>query len=166
MTGRWIFLLLIFFKGAHANVAVDELNALLAKKNKSLVTASQTNHSTEMEKNLRDNYYFIFVYKGACPHCHNFAPTLKDFASTFHFKVRAYSLDNQPLDAYQGLPLTSALFNTLFIAGGYKPQVPALFLVNRHTLDAYAVMFGEAMPYELANRVKELMDHIEEKYRD
>jgi type-F conjugative transfer system pilin assembly thiol-disulfide isomerase TrbB len=166
MKYRWIVLLWAFFQCAYANVAVDELNALLAKKESGAAASAPTKEQTNMIKNIRENYYFVFIYKGSCPHCHNFAPVLDDFASTFHFKVNSYSLDNQALAPFQGTPLTPELFNTFFIIGGYKPQVPALFLVNRHTLDAYAVLFGETKPYVLANRVKELMEHIEEKYHD
>jgi len=168
MKGCWIHLLLLLTMAnrAHANVAVDELNALLAKK--MLTKHSRLNVTTRsgMIKNLAENYYFVFIYKGSCPHCHHFAPVLKDFTDTFHINVKSYSLDDAPLDAFKGPPLTPELFQTFFVAGGYKPAVPALFLVNRHTQDAFAVLFGEAQDYELANRVHELMQHIEEKYND
>ena len=147
-----------------ANVAVDELNTLLANKGRVEAKVIDTKASSIELKNLSDNYYFIFVYKGTCPHCHKFAPVLKDFSDTFHVKVDAYTLDNEPLPEFQGAPLTPALFQTLFVAGSYKPMVPALFLVNRHTGDAYAVLFGEAKNYELANRMGDLMKHIEDKY--
>ena len=70
------------------------------------------------------------------------------------------------MDGFEGHPLPPELFQTFFVAGSYKPMVPALFLVNRHTLDAYAVLFGEASPYQLARRVNEMMQHIEEKFND
>ncbi len=159
---RVMMILLMALNSAHANVAVDELNHLL-EKNKARA-AYQVTTPSSMVKNIEDNYTFVFIYKGSCPHCHNFAPILKDFTDSFHFKVAAYSLDNEPLPEFPGAKLTPELFQAFFVAGGYKPAVPALFMVNRHTGDAYAVMFGEAHDYELANRVSELMKHIEEKY--
>ena len=83
-----------------------------------------------------------------------------------NIRVRAFSLDNESLDGFDATPLTPELFQTFYVAGGYKPTVPALFLVNRHTLEAYAVLFGEATPYQLAKRVHELKQHIEEKFHD
>ena len=163
---RWILLLLMFTNTVFANVAVDKLNALLSKKESAERFKSALKATTPEIKNISENYYFVFIYKGSCPHCHNFAPVLKDFADSFHFLVTPYSLDNEPLPEFKGAPLTPALFQTFYVNGGYKPSVPALFLVNRHTLDAYAVLFGEAKDYELANRVSELMKHIEEKYHE
>lgn len=163
---RRLFLLvfvLMFPPLSFANVAVDELNALLAKKQ--TPKAKATVESPQI-KDLRDNYYLVFIYKSTCPHCHKFAPILKDFTDTFKLKVRAYTLDNEPLDGFEAKPLTPELFQSFYAAGGYKPVVPALFLVNKHTLEAYAVLFGEATAYQLARRVHELKQHIEEKFRE
>ncbi|BCA97258.1 hypothetical protein TUM19329_36190 (plasmid) [Legionella antarctica] len=159
MRRTMLLLLLILTQAAYANVAVDELNALLTPK------ATAQKQDPEI-KDLSDNYYFVFIYRATCPHCHNFAPILNDFSETFHIKVRAYSLDNAPLDGFEASPLTPDLFQTFYVGGGYKPTVPALFLVNRHTLEAYAVLFGEASPYQLARRIHELKQHIEEKFHD
>ena len=155
-------MLVMLNASAMANQALDELNTLLAKKQTS--TALAKPKVTSEIKNLSDNYYFVFIYKGTCPHCHNFAPILSDFAKTFNVQVQSYSMDAAPLDEFQGEPLTPELFQTFYVNSGYKPSVPALFLVNRHTADAYAVLFGEAEDYELARRVHELVKHIEEKY--
>lgn len=161
MKMRLVLLLLIFAPATFANVAVDELNALLTENKTTLVGRRVPMNAI---KNLSENYYFVFIYKGSCPHCHRFAPVLKDFSDTFHLKVTSYRLDNASLPEFKGVALTPELFQTFYVAGGYKPAVPALFLVNRHTSEAYAVLFGEAKDYELANRVNELMKHIEEKY--
>lgn len=163
---RWILVLLLVTKAACANVAIDELNIILAKKEPAKTEVTPTKVLSPIIKNLSENYYFVFIYKSTCPHCHKFAPVLKDFSDSFHIEVKPYSLDNQPLSELSGMPLTPELFQTFYVMGGYKPAVPALFLVNRHTGDAYAVLFGEAHDYELANRVNELMGHIEEKYHD
>ena len=117
-------------------------------------------------KDLSENYYFAFVYRSDCPHCHQFVPTLFDFAQTFHVGIDAYSIDGRKLDGIQGKPLTSDLFQTFYVSGGYKPMVPALFLVNRDTLQTYPVLFGEASPYQLARRINELMQHIEGRFNE
>ncbi|MBA2650230.1 MAG: type-F conjugative transfer system pilin assembly thiol-disulfide isomerase TrbB [Legionella sp.] len=163
MIVRILLLLLSLIQTSHANVAVEELNALLLKKEtfKSMVQTS----NPEI-KDLSDNYYFVFIYRSNCPHCHKFAPILKDFSGSFHIKVHSYSLDSTPINGFGANPLTPELFQALYVSGGFKPAVPALFLVNRHTLEAYAVLFGEASPYQLARRVHELKQHIEEKFHE
>ena len=159
-----IFLLILFLlPTAYANVAVERLNHLLAKKE---VVSGEQNQASPLIKDLQENYYLVFIYRSTCPHCHQFAPVLKDFSTHFHVDVKAYSLDGQPIKGFKANPLTSQLFQTFYVAGGYKPAVPALYLVNRDTLQAYAVLFGEATPYELARRINELMEHIEEKFHD
>ncbi|HHF0526725.1 TPA: type-F conjugative transfer system pilin assembly thiol-disulfide isomerase TrbB [Legionella anisa] len=158
-----IFTLLLIAKPLEANVAVDELNALILKKQAPKAVIQKENAEI---KDLSSNYYFAFIYRSTCPHCKKFSPILKDFSDTFHIKVRAFSLDNEPLDGFDTTPLTPELFQTFYVEGRYKPTVPALFLVNRHTLEAYAVLFGEATPYQLAKRVHELKQHIEEKFHD
>ena len=164
MIVRIIFLLLCsVISPLHANVAVEELNALLLKKQ---APKAFTQKESAEAKNLSQNYYFAFIYRSTCPHCKKFSPVLKDFSETFHIKVRAFSLDGESLDGLDTTPLTPELFQTFYVSGGYKPTVPALFLVNRHTLEAYAVLFGEATPYQLAQRVHELKQHIEEKFND
>lgn len=160
----WLFILtMLFTQISQANPALDDLHRILNKKQRVTITVNKTANQATLHK-IREDYYFIFIYKGACPHCHKFAPTLKDFATTFGFEIQAFSLDHKPLKEFQGTPLTPELFQTLFIGGGYKPAVPALFMVNRYTLETYAVLFGEARAYELASRVHELIGHIEEKF--
>ena len=144
-----------------ANEAINSLNALLEKKEQI------QHHKIEASKEIKDlseNYYFVFMYKSTCPHCHQFAPILKDFSDAFQIGVKSYSLDGAPLNEFYGKPLTASIFQTFYVGGGYKPTVPALFLVNRHTKEAYAVLFGEANAYQLARRVHELKKHIEEKF--
>ena len=161
---RWMLLLLCCLQNvSYANVAVDELNAQLAKKER--LQTKAPNVSKRLH-DLSQHYYFIFIYRGTCPHCHQFAPVIKDFVETFHVDMKAYGIDNASLDGFKGQPLTPKLFQTLYVSGGYKPIVPALFLINRDTLEAYPVLFGEASPYQLARRMNELMEHIEGRFHD
>ncbi len=144
-----------------ANVAVDEINSILQKKEALKIT--KTRVPAEL-KDLQDNYYFVFIFRSTCPHCHNFAPVLKDFTDNFHLKVKSYSIDGKSLPEFKAKRLTSDLFQTYYVNGGFKATVPALYLVNKHTSQAYAALFGEANYYQLANRTHELMKHIKEKY--
>ena len=160
---RILFLFCCLQSTSYANVAIEQLNAKLAEKNR--VNQSEP-VASPLIKELSEHYYFVFIYRGACPHCHAFAPILMDFVKTFHVDVDAYHLDGDTMDGLNSHPLTPELFQTFYAKGGYKPIVPALFLVNRDTLEAYAVLFGEATPYELAKRVNELMQHIQGRFND
>ncbi|STX84870.1 conjugative transfer protein TrbB [Legionella donaldsonii] len=156
-----LLLLCLFTTLANANVAVDELNTLLAHQ-----TGIHGEKPSPELRDLSDNYYLLFIYRSDCPHCHQFAPVLADFAKTFKVNVEAYSVDGKPLAGFEANRLSPELFHTLYLNGGFKTAVPALFLVNRHTLQTYAVLFGEASPYELAARFHELMQHIKEQFND
>lgn len=159
---RFMLLLLCLFTTlANANVAVDELNTLLAHQ-----TGNHAEDASSERRDLSDNYYLLFIYRSDCPHCHQLAPVLADFAQTFKVDVDAYSVDGKPLAGFSARRLSPELFHTLYLNGGFKTAVPALFLVNRHTLQTYAVLFGEASPYELAARLHELMQHIKEQFND
>ena len=159
---RYLITLIIFISlGANANIAVDEINSIIQKKEPSKTVQTQT--SPEL-KDLQDNYYFVFIYRSTCPHCHKFAPVLKDFTDNFNLKVKSYSIDGQSLPEFKAERLTAEMFQTFYVNGGYKATVPALYLVNKHTLQAYAAIFGEANYYQLASRTHELMKHIKEKY--
>lgn len=164
MKQRLLFVILYFLTThAFANVALDELTMLLHQKETKQAWDSTRNKRIQ---ELREEYYFIFVYRSTCPHCHQFAPVLKDFTSYYNIPVQAYSLDNESLEGFDSANLTPELFQTLYVSGGYKPVVPALYLVNRPTNQAYPVLFGEAQPAQLARRVDELMSHLEEKFHD
>lgn len=161
--GLLILVFLILAPFSFANVALDELNLMLSKKQEQQVALKANNKRIE---ELREQYYFIFVYRSTCPHCHQFAPILRDFTSFFKIPVEAYSLDGEPLAGFDSATLSPELFQTLYVSGEYKPVVPALYLVNRTMNQAYAVLFGEAQPAQLAARVDELMSHLEEKFHD
>ena len=159
---RLLLTLIMFISfTASANVAVDEINSILQKREALKIT--QTQVSPEL-KDLQDNYYFVFIFRSTCPHCHNFAPVLKDFVDNFHLQVKPYSIDGKSLPEFKAKTLTAQLFQTYYVNGGFKATVPALYLVNKHTSQAYAALFGEANYFQLANRTHELMKHIKENY--
>lgn len=144
-----------------ANQALDAIQEIAKIRE----TKSHSNSSQDSKvKMLSENYYFVYIFKASCPHCKKFAPVLKSFADEFHVRVKSYSFDGSPALDFTAAPLTPELFKTFYVDGNYKPSVPALFLVNNHTHEAFAVLFGEAEPYELSQRVDKLLEHIEERF--
>ncbi|MDA0910334.1 MAG: conjugal transfer protein TraF [Proteobacteria bacterium] len=170
---KYAFLILITICSItplYANVAADQINAIMGENAKN-ISSNQLTHSTVKDtakvpktiKDLQNDYYFVFFYRSTCPHCHKFAPTLKDFANYYHIKIKAYSTDGGDLDGLHGKQMTADDYRQYFLQGGFKPVVPALYLQNKYTDQVYPVLFGEAQPFELAQRVNELMTHIEEQ---
>lgn len=143
---------------ADANQATAQIHQLMAQH------ATQVNNtSSPVIQNLKANYEFVVFFRSTCPHCHRFIPILKDFAHYYGIKITAYSVDSQDLDDLHARKMTSNQYQDYYLQGGFKPAVPALFLQNKHTDQAYPVLFGEATPYQLAKRVHELMLHIQER---
>lgn len=154
---------LLFAQSLYANQALNELN--LITKEKSAIQNAKFTHSKELD-DLQKNYELIFIHRSNCPHCHQFAPVLDDFSRTFSINVKAYSVDGGQLAPFESEKLSSEHFRTFFLSSGFKPIVPALFLLNKETFTAYPVLFGEAEPYQLASRISELMEHIKEQFND
>lgn len=111
-------------------------------------------------QDLQSNYEFVLFFRSNCPHCHRFVPILKDFATYYGIKIIAYSTDGPDLDGLHARKMTASEYKDYFLQGGFKAVVPALYLQNKHTDQAYPVLFGEAEPYQLAKRINELMQHI------
>ena len=154
MTALWVL-------PCMANQALDAIQEIAKiREAKSNLNSAQDGKA----KMLSENYYFVYIFKETCPHCKKFTPVLKSFADEFHVHVESYRFDGGPALEFNAKPLTPELFKTFYVDGNYKPSVPALFLVNNHTHEAYAVLFGEAEPYELSQRVDKLLEHIEERF--
>lgn len=155
---RLFIILLMFSCQCVANVAIDEINQIIEAKsiNKKQMVSKRSDIF------LRD-YEFIFVFRSTCPHCHKFAPVLKDFSDTFSIKVNAYSFDGPDIKGFKSNPLSKDLLQALFLDAGFKTVVPALYLINKETQETYPVLFGEATPAQLAIRISQLMQKIKER---
>jgi len=159
-----VLILLLIMQGINANPALDDLNTILNNPYQANLK-TVTKGSSELV-DLQSHYELVFIYRSDCPHCHNFAPILDDFSRHFKIKIKAYSVDGGSLSPFKGEPLSPELFRTFFLSGGFKPMVPALFLLNQETNQAYPVLFGEAEPYQLASRIEALVGHIKEQFND
>ena len=156
-----LFTMVLWTLPSMSNQALDAIQEIAKIRE---AKSSSNSVQDSKAKMLSENYYFVYIFKATCPHCKKFAPTLKNFADEFHVHVDSYSFDGGPVLEFNAKPLTPELFKTFYVDGNYKPSVPALFLVNNHTHEAYAVLFGEAEPYELSQRVDKLLEHIEERF--
>ena len=154
---------LVMIQTSYANVAANQIHSLLKPKVTQQQSQLENPKNIRELKDLQSDYFFVFFYRSTCPHCHRFAPILKDFANYYHIKIVAYSTDGGDLDGLHGQRMTADEYRQYFLQGGFKAAVPALYLQNKYTDQVYPVLFGEAQPYELAQRMSELMKHIEEQ---
>lgn len=118
----------------------------------------------QVNKNKEQGFFsthgLILFYGSLCPHCKQFAPILKRWATHHKVEVLPLSLDNQPLPEFpQFLPATTEWINTAF--GSTAIQYPALFLLNPTTNALYPVGFGSMTDAELTNRLEMLIPKIE-----
>lgn len=152
---RFFYVLLLMSASvvSNANVAVDNINEIINKTEK-----------TESVQNIFKEYEFIYIFKSTCPHCKNFTPIIHNFTETYHVPITGYSVDGGKADGIKSKLIEPEVFNALFNEASYKPVVPALFLLNKHTNQAYAVTFGEASAVDLASRLSELLKKIKENY--
>ncbi|STX81706.1 conjugative transfer protein [Legionella busanensis] len=102
----------------------------------------------------------ILFYGSRCPHCQQFAPILKRWASHKHADVLPLSLDNEPLPEFPNYgPATTEWINLAF--GSNTINYPALFVVNHKTSTLYTVGFGSMTEAELNDRMADLISKIQ-----
>lgn len=155
---RLLFILMLFFANTPllANVPANQIHALLKKPVPSITRADK------LLSALHQHYRFVVFFKSTCPHCHRFIPVLEDFAHNFGIAILGISVDGPDLDGLKSRKMTADDYKDYFLEAGFKAIVPALYLENTDTQQVYPVLFGEAAPYQLAERMAALTKHIEE----
>ena len=106
-----------------------------------------------------ENHHLLFIFSSHCPHCHNQAPILKACAQNKHFKIEAYSLDNQGFPDFPDAQIPADdLLMTAF--SGQSIQTPAIFILNTETLALYPLAIGEVGFEELEQRIQDLSSKV------
>ena len=120
---KYTFLVsLLLATPVHANSVTDAL--LKAQQNPTpLIEAAKPQTNTQ-------EYGLAFIFSSTCPYCHQFAPTLKQFAQQTGLPVYAFSVDGRGLPQYpQPLTATNDILTTFYQTSS-NATYPALFLVN------------------------------------
>jgi conjugal transfer pilus assembly protein TraF len=100
---------------------------------------------------LAQNSVFYFFFRGDCPYCHAFAPTLQNFAQATGIHVFAISVDGGSLPQFPYPHADNGIGDRLGVT-----MVPALFLATPATGDIVPVGFGALSDTELAERLVSL----------
>lgn len=113
--------------------------------------------------NLMNSFFashtLVLFYASTCPHCHEFAPVVRDWVRRHQATIIPLSFDNQPLAQFpQFLPATPEWVDAAFAS---RPiTYPALFVVNQQNHVLYPVAFGSMAPSALEARMEALLAKI------
>lgn len=149
--------LIFMVLGAQAKGAQWFTNMIGEQEQSSEQNVAQSNN--KREQGFFSTHGLILFYGSQCPHCKQFAPILKHWASKNKAEVLPLSLDNQPLPEFpKFLPATTEWINAAF--GGNAINYPAIFIVSPKTKALYPVGFGSMTEIELNDRMNTLIPKI------
>ena len=142
------------------------LHGLIASKEGTIVSekkiasiALNANPDTRVQSAFFKTHDVIFFFSSTCPHCHNQAPVLKQWARGLGAMIRAYSFDGQSLPDFQKATLVPpSLVDVAF--QGQAIRYPALFVMNKRNGMLYPVAIGELSLSELNLRISTLLPKI------
>jgi conjugal transfer pilus assembly protein TraF len=103
----------------------------------------------------------LFFFKGSCPFCHKFAPTLKQFAQRYGFHLVAITQDGGALPEFPQPQADAGASRAL----GFD-AVPAVFVVNPATRTVAPAVFGQTSWSDLTQRVRYAIEHASDNSRD
>lgn len=112
-------------------------------------------YDVQQEENKRQTFdrlaqhsVFYFFFRGDCPYCHAFAPTLLNFAQATGIKVFPISVDGGSLPEFPAPHIDNGISDRLGVS-----MVPALFLATPATGDIVPVGFGALSDTDIAERL-------------
>lgn len=95
----------------------------------------------------RDHVLFFF-FRGDCPYCHAFAPTLEAFQARHGIKVVAVSMDGGSMPGFRDARRDNGIATTLKVS-----QVPAVYLAQPFTGKITPIGFGVLSEAQLVERI-------------
>ncbi|MFY9512780.1 MAG: conjugal transfer protein TraF [Rubrivivax sp.] len=95
----------------------------------------------------RDHVLFFF-FRGDCPYCHAFAPTVEAFQVRHGIQVVAVSIDGGPMPGFPDARRDNGIATTLKVS-----QVPAVYLAQPFTGRITPIGFGVLSEAQLLERI-------------
>lgn len=97
---------------------------------------------------LGRDHVLLFFFRGDCPYCHAFAPTLEAFQGRHGIRVEAVSLDGGALPGFSSARRDNGAATALRVA-----QVPAVYLAQPFTGRIVPIGFGVLSESQLLERI-------------
>jgi conjugal transfer pilus assembly protein TraF len=97
---------------------------------------------------LGRDHVLLFFFRGDCPYCHAFAPTLEAFQGRHGIRVEAVSLDGGALPGFASARRDNGAATALRVA-----QVPAVYLAQPFTGRIVPIGFGVLSESQLLERI-------------
>jgi conjugal transfer pilus assembly protein TraF len=97
---------------------------------------------------LGRDHVLLFFFRGDCPYCHAFAPTLEAFQARHGIRVVAISVDGGSMPGFPDARRDNGIATTLQVA-----QVPAVYLAQPFTGRITPIGFGVLSEAQLVERI-------------
>ena len=97
---------------------------------------------------LGRDHVLLFFFRGDCPYCHAFAPTLQAFQARHGIRVVAVSVDGGSMPGFAGARRDNGISRTLQVS-----QVPAVYLAQPFTGVITPIGFGVLSEAQLLERI-------------
>lgn len=108
----------------------------------------QMSQRTENIGTLGRDHVLFFFFRGDCPYCHAFAPTLGAFEARYGIKVVAISIDGGTMPSFPDARRDNGIATTLKVS-----QVPAVYLAQPFTGKITPIGFGVLSEAQLLERI-------------
>jgi conjugal transfer pilus assembly protein TraF len=97
---------------------------------------------------LGRDHVLIFFFRGDCPYCHAFAPTLEAFQARHGIRVEAVSVDGGAMPGFPDARRDNGIATALHVT-----QVPAVYLAQPFTGKITPIGFGVLSEAQLLERI-------------
>jgi conjugal transfer pilus assembly protein TraF len=108
----------------------------------------QMSQRSESISALGRDHVLFFFFRGDCPYCHAFAPTLVAFQARHGIRVVAISVDGGPMPGFPEARRDNGIATTLKVT-----QVPAVYLAQPFTGTITPIGFGVLSEAQLLERI-------------
>ena len=106
---------------------------------------------------LGRDHVLLFFFRGDCPYCHAFAPTLEAFQVRHGIKVVAISVDGGSMPGFPDARRDNGIATTLKVT-----QVPAVYLAQPFTGKITPIGFGVLSEAQLLERITLVSSQVAE----
>lgn len=97
---------------------------------------------------LSQTHGLFYIFTSNCPYCHNFAPTVKNFATKYNWSLIPINLDGKATDEFPDARADNGVVRQLKITA-----VPALIMVEPKANKVFPIAMGLVAEEEIIERI-------------